>query len=53
MASSQTADTMMSRITPVEYGSGASTSVAESLSTPAWDTSSPVPWALCHARGWA
>ncbi len=53
MASSHAVDTKISRTTPSEYGSGASTSVAASLSTPAWDTSSPVPWAPCHASGWA
>ena len=46
-------DTTTISTTPVEYGSGASTSVAASVSTPAWATSSPVGRCWNHDKGWS
>ena len=42
VASSHATDSTTITITPVEYGSGLSTSAAASTSLPAWDSSSPV-----------
>ena len=52
VTSIHTVERTIIRIVPVEYGIGASTAIAVSLSTPARPTRSPSGRCWCHEIGW-